>query len=308
MAKGSIHDQPPSAARLIVNADDFGLTRGINRAIGELRAAGVLTSATLIANGPGFEDAVEIARAHPNLGVGCHIVLTDGIPVSAPESIRTLLGPDRRTFRPRLRGFLQALFTGSIRSEDIAREAFSQIEKIQRAGIRITHLDTHKHTHLFPSVSRPLLEVAERTGIRAIRSPFEPAWGHSSGQGSTSRRMAVRALTLLKPAFDSAPQLHSGAVRTTDGTVAISATGSLDAAMLRDLLGQLPATGTYELCCHPGYNDADLDLIATRLRAHRDTEREALLSEIPRLLARPGAPVLISYTDLVSYTDVWPTA
>ena len=285
-------------ARLILNADDFGLTRGINSAVAELNSAGVLTSATLMACGPAFEDAVGIARTLPTLGVGCHIVLTDGTPVSPPDTIPTLLGHDRRVFRNRLTKFLQALLTGRISAEDITREALAQIEKLQRAGIRITHLDTHKHTHLFPTVSRALLEVAERTGIPAIRSPFEPAWSQSLAQGGAARRLAVRALTLLKPAFDSAPQLHSHAVRTTDGTAAISATGSLDAETLAELLRALPDTGTYELCCHPGYNDADLDQVTTRLRAHRDIEREALLSEVPRTLAHPTAPQLITYADL----------
>jgi predicted glycoside hydrolase/deacetylase ChbG (UPF0249 family) len=286
------------AARLILNADDFGLTHGINRAIAELASAGVLTSTTLMARGPAFEGAVELARTHPNLGVGCHIVLTDGTPVSPPESIPTLLAHDRRSFRVRLTRFLQALLTGRISAEDITREALAQIEKLQRAGIRITHLDTHKHTHLFPTVSRPLLDVAERTGIRAIRSPFEPAWSQSVAQGGVPRRLAVRALTLLKPAFDAAPQISSHTVRTTDGTIAISATGTLDANTLAQLLRALPASGTYELCCHPGYNDADLDRITTRLRAHRDTEREALFTEVRRALARPNAPQLITYANL----------
>jgi hopanoid biosynthesis associated protein HpnK len=285
-------------ARLILNADDFGLTRGINRAIAELNAAGVLTSATLMAGGPAFDDAVELARTHPNLGVGCHVVLTDGTPVSPTESIPTLLAHDRRSFRARLTRFLQALLTGRIREDDIAREALAQIERLQRAGIRITHLDTHKHTHLFPMVSRPLLEVAERTGIRAIRSPFEPDWSQSVAPGGVPRRLAVRALTLLKPAFDATPQISSHAVQTTDGTIAISATGNLDSNVLAQLLSALPTTGTYELCCHPGYNDADLDVITTRLRAHRDTEREALLTEVPRALSQPDAPMLITYADL----------
>src|ERR1700676_991583 len=95
--------------RLILNADDFGLTHGINRAIGELHSAGVLTSATLMANGPAFDNAVEAAHSHPALGVGCHIVLTDGAPVSPPNSIRSLLGSDGKNFRTSLIDFVQAL-------------------------------------------------------------------------------------------------------------------------------------------------------------------------------------------------------
>src|SRR5215472_9391252 len=85
--------------RLIINADDFGLTCGINRAIAELHEAGAITSATLMATGPAFDDAVALALARPSLGVGCHIMLVDGTPVSDPATIPTLLGPDRRTFR-----------------------------------------------------------------------------------------------------------------------------------------------------------------------------------------------------------------
>src|SRR6478609_7503566 len=106
-------------ARLILNADDFGLTRGVNRAVRELAAAGALTSATLMASGPAFDDAIAVARAHPQLGIGCHIVLVDGTPVSPPESIPSLLGSDRRYFRPTLRSFLTALLTARIRAEEI---------------------------------------------------------------------------------------------------------------------------------------------------------------------------------------------
>lgn len=284
--------------RLILNADDFGLTPGINRAIGELHSAGALTSATLMANGPAFDDAVAIARAHPTLGVGCHIVLTDGIPVSPPESIPSLIGPDGKSFRPSLIDFLRALFLGRIHQQDITREALAQIYKLQHAGIEITHLDTHKHTHLFPTVTRPLLDVAERISTRAIRNPFEPPWSLALDHGSTTRRLAIKLIGGLRPRFEASLNLHQGCILTTEGTVAISATGQLTATTLAQVLRALPPAGTYELCCHPGYNDADLDAVTTRLRAHRDVEREALLSEIPKILAQPNAPQLINYGSL----------
>jgi chitin disaccharide deacetylase len=285
-------------ARLILNADDFGLTPGINRAIAELHSAGALTSATLMANGPAFDDAVAISRAHPALGVGCHIVLTDGIPISPPDTIPSLIGPDGKSFRPSLLSFLQALSLGRIRKEDVAREALAQIQKLQHAGIKITHLDTHKHTHLFPAIARPLLEVAERTSIPAIRNPFEPPWSLALDHGSTTRRLAIKLIGRLRPRFESSLQFHQGRVQTTGGTVAISATGQLTAATLNETLRALPTTGTYELCCHPGYNDADLGAVTTRLRAQRDVEREALLSEIPKIRAQPNAPTLINYGSL----------
>ncbi len=285
-------------ARLILNADDFGLTHGINRAVGELHSAGVLTSATLMANGSAFDDAVAVAHAHPTLGVGCHVVLTDGVPVSPPEAIPSLLGPDGKSFRPSLADFLRATLLGRVREEEIAREAQAQIEKLQQASINITHIDTHKHTHLFPAIARPLLQVAEHCGIPAIRNPFEPNWSLALDHGSRSRRLAIKLLGRLRPRFQRYPQIRESRILTTGGTVAISATGQLDSTALGDILRALPEDGTYEICCHPGYNDSDLNRVTTRLRAHRDIEREALLAQIPQLLSGPNPPKLINFANL----------
>jgi predicted glycoside hydrolase/deacetylase ChbG (UPF0249 family) len=279
-------------ARLILNADDFGLTPGINRAIAELHTAGCLTSATLMAAGPAFDDAAAIARAHPALGVGCHIVLTDGRPISSPAAIPTLLGPDKTTLRPKLSGFLRDLLLGRIDPDDIHREALAQIRHLQQAGIRVTHLDTHKHTHIFPQVIRPLLAAASEAGVAGVRNPFEPA--RAPNHAPRKRRLQIAALNLFQPAF----QRIAAATPRPDGTFGISATGGLNASTLRDLLTHLPQTGTYELLCHPGYNDPDLDAITTRLRHHRAIEREALLLEIPKILTIPNPPQLISYADL----------
>jgi predicted glycoside hydrolase/deacetylase ChbG (UPF0249 family) len=286
------------AARLIINADDFGLTLGINRAIAELHHANALTSATLMATGPAFDDAVAIAHANPTLGVGCHVVLTDGVPASDPRTIPTLLGPDGKTFRPSLIDFVQAILRGRINEDDITREAAAQIKLLQHAGIRITHLDTHKHSHLFPTVTRPLLQLAERHSIPAIRNPFEQPWSLALGHGNRLRRLQVKLLSTLHSRFEHQPQIRSSRVLTTDGTIGVSATGHLDAPTLRQLLHALPANGTFELCCHPGYNDADLDRVTTRLRTHRDVERNALRTELPAIALHPNAPHLIHYGSL----------
>jgi predicted glycoside hydrolase/deacetylase ChbG (UPF0249 family) len=286
------------APRLIINADDFGLTPGINRAIAELHQAGALTSTTLMATGAAFDDAVVMARANPTLGVGCHIVLTDGVPVSPPQTVPTLLGPDGKTFRPSLIDFLQALLRGKISEDDIQREALAQIQKLQYAGISVTHLDTHKHTHLFPAVARPLLRIAERCSVGAIRHPFEQPWSLALGHGNRIRRLQVKLLGRLKTWFERQPQIRSAHVLTTDGTIGISATGDLYGQTLHEILHAMPTEGTFELVCHPGYNDSDLDAIVTRLRDHRDIERDALLTEVPALALHPNAPQLINYGDL----------
>jgi predicted glycoside hydrolase/deacetylase ChbG (UPF0249 family) len=256
--------------RLILNADDFGLTPGINRAIAELHVAGCLTSATLMATGPAFDDAVRIARHQPTLGIGCHIVLVDGTPVLPPETLPTLC-PE---------------------PDEIQSEAAAQIRRIQEAGIYPTHLDTHKHAHIFTRVAKALYLAAQRTGVRAIRNPFEPRHIHS--HALLKRRIEIAALHLLQPSYRRA----TAGILTTDGTLGIAATGSVTARTLRGILESLPADGTYELVCHPGHNDADLEAVSTRLREHREIELHALLHEIPRILTLPNAPTLIHYSEL----------
>ena len=292
-------------ARLIINADDFGLTSGINRAIAELHRAGALTSATLMATGPAFIEAVAISKDNPTLGVGCHVVLTDGIPVCHPEEIPTLLGADGKTFRPSLLDLSQAVLRGHVNPDDITRETFAQVQKLQRAGIDITHLDTHKHSHLFPIVTRSLLHVAERCNIGAIRNPFEPAWTIALGHGSRLRRLEIRILSrAFRHRFESQLRAAAPNVATTDGTTAISTTGDLTHVTLSQILQALPTSGTWELVVHPGYNDEALAKITTRLRATRDVEREALLTQIPDLQKNPSPPELIHYGSLGPYSRV----
>src|SRR6201999_14439 len=109
------------------------------------------------------------------------------------------------------------------------------------------------------------------------------------------RRLQLALLNRLRPAFVQLSQLHAANILTTDGTVGVSATGNLTATTLTQILSALPPSGTFELVCHPGYNDVDLDRIPTRLRSHREIEMQALLTAIPAALSRPNAPSLIHY-------------
>ena len=286
--------------RLIINADDFGLTPGINRAIGELHDAGAVTSTTLMATGLAFDDAVTLAHARPSLGVGCHIVLVDGVPVSDPVTIPTLLGPDRRTFRNSLADFALGVLRGAIRQDEIQREALAQVQKLQRAGLTLTHVDTHKHTHLLSRVTRPILRALEQAGIRSIRNPFEPRWA-ASLSGGTGRSLLVRALEPGRRRFEASPSIASHRILTTRGSIGISATGQLNSTTLAALLKSIPK-GTWEIVCHPGYNDPDLDAITTRLRTEREIELRALLAAFTKSLPRSSNPSglqLIHYGNLI---------
>ena len=138
--------------RLIINADDFGLAPGVNRAIVELQQAGALSSATLMANGPYFSPAVYMAFAQPALAVGCHVVLVDGSPCLRPDEVPSLLDPlDSSSFRITVGSFISDLLRGRIRGKEIEAEAVAQIRRIQSSGLTVSHIDSHKHLHAFPA-------------------------------------------------------------------------------------------------------------------------------------------------------------
>src|SRR5450755_1409832 len=163
--------------KLIVNADDFGLTAGVNRAILETQASGIVSSTTLMASGGAFEDAVAAARAAPNLSVGCHVVLVNGAPVLPPGAVDTLLAirsaePDK--FYSSLSAFAARALMGGFDRDQLVAEVTAQIRKLQAAGVQVTHLDTHKHAHIFPEILTALLRAARICDVRAIRNPFVP--------------------------------------------------------------------------------------------------------------------------------------
>jgi len=216
--------------------------------------------------------------------------------VLPPDRIPSLVDARTGRFPNSLTGFLLRLYTGRIRAEEIEAEATAQISLLQQRGVHLTHIDTHKHVHMFSPVLRPVLRAARAAGIHAVRHPFEPEWAVRAAIGAPLAR--VVQITALRPlAPRSRKILAQEGFVTTDGTIAMAGTGTLDAAALRSLLEQLPA-GAWELVTHPGYNDADLARVRTRLRASRDVERLAL-SVIPEV---PGIE-LISFANLAPTTS-----
>jgi predicted glycoside hydrolase/deacetylase ChbG (UPF0249 family) len=282
-----------SERRLIINADDFGLTDGVNRAILELNAAEVLPSATLMATGRAFRDAVHAAFMQPSLGVGCHVVLVDGRPELHPVELPTL-APEGR-LRSSLTTFMVDLFGGRIASREIEREAIAQIRRIQSAGITVTHLDTHKHTHMFPRVLGPLIRAARACNVPAIRNPFEPDWSlRLTENAPRTRRLQVRTLRLFREQFLRA--VRAARLRTPDGALGVLATGTFNAAYVLRLLVNMPP-GSWELICHPGYVDKALHRAGTRLVRTRDAERLALLD------ALENPPSDLPLIDLINYAE-----
>jgi len=283
--------------RLIVNADDFGLTAGVNRAIVEGNRQGIITSATLMANARASEAAIDLARAQPGLKTGCHVVLIDGVPLST--NLLSLTNGSAR-FRSSLKQFAMAAVRKKIAAEEIEREVEAQVRKLQSSGITLTHVDSHKHTHMFPHVLRPLLRAARTCGIRAVRNPFEPmrSWPGSMVLGTPGlwlRSIGVTAFGMFAAEFRRV--IKEQGMASTDGTVGIAVTGLLDQQKLLRILEALPE-GTWELVCHPGYSDADLQSAGTRLTQSREIELAALTSAATKQALARRKTELISYADL----------
>jgi len=288
--------------RLIINADDFGLTAGVNRAIVEAHERGIVSSATLMANGQAFDDAVALAQSRPRLGVGCHIVLVDGTPLLEKRFSHSLIDPASEAagvprFREGIGRFAALAMLGRLAPDEIRAEAVAQIGKLQSSGIAVTHLDSHKHTHMFPQVFRPLLRAARACGVRAIRNPFERirASQVAARPGLWRRWTEVGILRGLAKQFRDA--VRQAGMITPNGTFAIVATGALDDRLLRRMVEHLP-DGVWELVCHPGYNDTELQSVRTKLRESREQELRILTSQSTRDLLAANRIEVLSYRDL----------
>jgi hopanoid biosynthesis associated protein HpnK len=286
--------------RLIVNADDFGFTSGVNSGIIEAHSRGIVTSSTLMAKGPAFRQAVDMARSAPALSVGCHVVLIDGEPVLDAEKLASLTASHR--FRDGLKSFAARALTGRIDEQDVFAEAKAQIGKIQSAGIAVWHVDTHKHTHLFPRILRPLLRAARECGVRGIRNPFGPRLPMRSTQlmqrpNLWTRYAQMRVFGAFANNFRHA--VAENDLTTPNGTLGVEVTGTLDETLFHAIAEAIP-DGTWEFVCHPGYNDADLQKAHTRLRESRETELRVLTLPAARAILEEKGIQLISYRDLVA--------
>jgi chitin disaccharide deacetylase len=286
--------------RLIVNADDFGFTSGVNRAILEAHQHGIVTSATLMARASGSTEAVQLAKATPSLGIGCHVVLVDGEPVAEPVRIPGLLRIGTGAFHPGFARLGLHSLLGKLDADEIEAEVTAQIRCLQSNGLTVSHVDSHKHAHVLPTVLAGLLRAARACGIRAVRNPFEPPWSFSlrpevSPAELQMRQLAIRALRIWETPFLDA--IRKAGLSTTDGTLGIVATGSLDRHLFRRIIKRMPV-GTWEFVCHPGYVDEALRHSRTRLRESRARELDVLTSSEIRELLVDHDVELISYADL----------
>jgi hopanoid biosynthesis associated protein HpnK len=284
---------------LIVNADDLGWTEGVNRGILEAYRHGIVTSASLLANGPAFAGGVKAARSAPDLGVGVHLNLSDGPPVADREAVMSLLNDDGE-----FSGGPQSLLLKRARRGLVLREVEeewdAQIQRVRDAGIQPTHLDGHKHVHMLPGLLEIALRLAKKHGIGAIRVSLEESSLRAALASGAKHRAGVvmkqgvqaRGLKLL--ARDAREQAGGAGIATADYFCGIAQTGELTREGVAQLLKILPE-GTTELMCHPGYVDDALGKTATRLQGSREKELEILTDTGIRNLVASRGIRLIDY-------------
>jgi hopanoid biosynthesis associated protein HpnK len=285
--------------RLIVNADDFGFTRGVNAGIVRAYRTGIVTSTTIMANGEAFQNAVELARESPGLGVGCHLTIVGGQPVSDRSGLPSLVDNDGN-LPATLTKLMIKLARGSVSTDEIANEFRAQLERVVGAGIQPTHLDTHKHSHTHAKVMEALARVAAEFGIRCVRNPFEGLFARPR-LGSLSKWAYLKQYALSAAIQPGAAQFNRLArahgLKTPDRFLGVGMTGMLDRAAIRSMMESL-SEGATELMCHPGVCDDDLDRAPTRLKREREQELEALSDPgLKRFAAEKGIE-LISFGGL----------
>jgi predicted glycoside hydrolase/deacetylase ChbG (UPF0249 family) len=266
--------------RLIVNADDFGFTHDVNRGIIHAHTNGILTATTLMANGAAFNDAVALAREHPALDIGCHLVLIQGESLARPG----------QPLPSTLTELIRALVAGRIRPYDELRP---QIERILDAGFRPVHLDTHKHTHLWPQVLDAVVRLSEEFRIPWVRRPFDLPL--SAGGVPWTKRLVSRGVSSLRRRFHRKLLQHG--CRTTDHFAGFQITGRYRTSELVSLLRELPE-GLTEFMTHPGRCTDELRAAQTRLKECREVELAALTAPEVLQTLKDGCIELVRYRDL----------
>lgn len=286
---------------LIVNADDLGWTAGVNRGIAEAHRGGIVTSASLLANGSAFADGVKKARELPGLGVGVHLNLSDGPPTAPAEQVNSLLN-EKGEFSGGPGNLMLRLSARSLDPRDVEKEWDAQIAKVRAAGIQPTHLDGHKHVQMLPGLFTIALRLAKRHNIEAVRvaheaSPLRAALNDGGNDAGVVFRQGVQARGLKLLARDARVLAERSGITTTDYFCGIAQTGVMTKAGVLRLLENLPE-GTTELMCHPGYADNELKQSATRLQKSRQTELAILTDqEVRKTVAELGIR-LINYDQI----------
>ncbi|MCX7619513.1 MAG: ChbG/HpnK family deacetylase [Acidimicrobiales bacterium] len=241
-------DNAVSRKLLIVNADDYGLTVGVSRAILHAHRAGVVTSTSVLTLAPGFEKTAHWLHDAPELGVGAHLAAVgEDPPLLSAREVPTLVDKKGKLWLS-WRQFLPRAAAGRIDPDDLRREFAAQLQKLDDAGLRIDHLDTHQNLHLWPMVRDVVFELGEQRGIRAVRVTRSAA---RTGVGLVVSRLARDLERHANRRGWVYPEASTG----------LDEAGNLELAAMLAAIGRLAATGarSAELATHPGeHGDPDL--------------------------------------------------
>jgi hopanoid biosynthesis associated protein HpnK len=254
--------------QLVVTADDFGLAPEVNDAVEIAHRRGILTAASLMVAGPAAQDAVTRARKLPQLRVGLHVVLVEGLPVRPPERVPALVDAKGffRTDMARLG--LDIALRREVRRQ-LRAEIEAQFDAFRATGLALDHVNAHKHFHLHPVIAAEIIAVGARHGIRGLRVPREP--------GSVLSAIEPRAARA--PAWVTAPwaalldrRARRAGLKTPDAVFGLAWSGAMTTARLLGLLRQLP-DGRSEIYLHP----ATTNDFAGRAPGYRYAEELAAL-------------------------------
>lgn len=260
---------------LIVNADDFGRHELINSAVEKACREGCLKSATIMAGGKFFDDAVDVARRNENLGVGIHFTLANGFPILPPEKIPSLV-TDEGIFFENYVVFLKKFLQGKISLEEIKSELAAQLEKVQRTGLKLTHFDSHQHLHHIPGIIEICLDLAETAGIKAMRIANTKIFdGELDSIGKFVGRLGLSSLAKF-----AAHKAHKKNFATPEHFAGIVAGESVSENFLENLILNL-RDGTTEVMLHPG---TDNKILQDYCEWNHDFEEELNAVTSPKIL------------------------
>lgn len=282
--------RPP--ALLIVNADDLGLSPGINRAIFTGHAEGIVTSTSLLSTGAAFDEAIAGLASHPRLGVGVHLCLHEEKPVLPPERIPSLVGQDGRLLP--LSEVLKRAMTGRIVADEVEAELSAQVARAKSAGVAVDHFDSHCHLHAFPPIARVVRRVAQRHGIRRIRRTEARRWSDFAG-APAGRFLVSAAITACSVISRRAlgPDFS-----TTDRFLGLVHSGSGDAGWVGRAVATLEPGRSAELMVHPGDGTDAAGPGDDHGPEQRRSELEAVTSAEVREAVRERGVVLIPWSRL----------
>jgi hopanoid biosynthesis associated protein HpnK len=239
----------PSAKRLILTADDFGLSIPVNEAVELAYRKGVLSAASLMIGAPAADDAIERARKLSSLGVGLHVTLLDGRPVLPPDQIPGIVGPEGRFSSNPFR-FGLALYLSPELRRQAAAEVNAQFEHFRRTGLRMDHVNAHRHFHLHPVVLQLIMDVAPRFGLPPVRTPFEPFAPSFKASGNRAFRRLLSSFFYFAQSRRMRRSLRKAGIPSNDHLFGLNDSGALTEPLLLGLLDHLP-DGVSEIYCHP---------------------------------------------------------